>query len=695
MSADPIRTTNIDPGSQIFEFLGHSVVGGKRSTQRFPRAAVLGAYDAALGGAGAGGVVFQTKAAADVALNYPANQMAWVVADADPIKNGVYRKTGVSGVGGWTRVGDLPIEVLTISATGGSANAITGAIYPQVPAFPENKLFLFLPSQANTGPTTIAIPGLAAGAPVQIRNAFGATLAANSLLPDSQVLMAWFSGRFQLLISANVDASAILADAISAKNDAESAEASAASYAALLGTQAYTFDTRSQAAAATVPAPINYIRTIEFAALFGGGAVYARGAGPASFTTNGGTVTWHVINPQLNVCMFGAKFDGSADATAAFQAAADLGLTIDVPEGRFRIDGQVACPYGTHFRGTSTSSTIRPVGTGVGPSLLGPGSIILIPNNAVTPFLYYSGNCFEGLTFLYPNQSSAATTPTAYPATFARVPQNPSEVAVANVWRNLQFVNSYIWIDALPGHLEYTFQDLVGCAIYRGIMSDGCGGTDIFKQIRISSYYWGYGTAVTPWILANAQGLALGRIDHMFADDIYLSDMNVGVRLFKGVVNSATGIYGRFCNIGFEGCNYSFYVECTNNQGVLISNASLCARVTEFLIPGGNSDPVHLMVDGAYSWGPRNFFISCNKTVRVKLNGVTIDDPADINFGASTTASDLFMNGNEFTGGGTLRTSAQLNRMVLVGNGFGTTPTINSPAASTRRYSANLGLSDA
>jgi len=53
-------------------------------------------------------IVFETKAQADVNLNYPAITAAWVVGDANPANNGIYQKQGMSGSGWWLRLGDFP-----------------------------------------------------------------------------------------------------------------------------------------------------------------------------------------------------------------------------------------------------------------------------------------------------------------------------------------------------------------------------------------------------------------------------------------------------------------------------------------------------------------------------------------------------------------------------------------------------------
>lgn len=371
MATEGIRTPNVPLGTFLGEFLGHEIVGSQRSIKRFSRASVMGVYDAALGGSGVA-AVFATKVQADAKLTYNADQMAWIVADPDPAKNGIYRKLGASGSGSWSRVADLPNEVIAIDVTGGTANAITGAVFPQTPSSPQNKLYLMTPEAANTGATTLEIPGFAGGGAVPIKNAFGSTLAADSLLPGSQVLMAWQTDHFQLLISAPVDASGILGDVIAARDaasgyadDASDSAANSASYASVIGNQAYTFDTWSQVLAATIPAPITYIRTIEYATGRQGGSTLRRVSSLLSGTIGGQSADgawWQLVDLIVYPQMAGAPADASGDARAGIQAAVDhvkaIGLGEVRLDGRYILSASINISGRTRIRGTQKTYTI-------------------------------------------------------------------------------------------------------------------------------------------------------------------------------------------------------------------------------------------------------------------------------------------------------------------------------------------------
>jgi hypothetical protein len=216
-----ISTNNVPLGTSIGEFLGNQIIGGVRSFKRFPRDQVLGIYDALTSGMQAGGgVVFVTKAQADGKLSYNEDQMAWVVLDATAANNGIYQKNGAEGTGGWSRVADLPYEIIKLTATGGTANDIIASMSPQVPTDPASKLYELTPTATNTGPVTVNTN--------PVKDRLGSNLAADTLIAGVANLLTWEVDHYQLLASLPTDATGILSDAIAAR-DAASVSATAAS----------------------------------------------------------------------------------------------------------------------------------------------------------------------------------------------------------------------------------------------------------------------------------------------------------------------------------------------------------------------------------------------------------------------------------------------------------------------------------
>lgn len=299
-------------------------------------------------GAGAGGLAYTNLAALNSDLAHPANTTAVVYNDATPANNGLYVKSGGSGAGSWSRIGDLPNGIVRLTVTGGTANAIV-TTSSETPSAPGAKLYLMTPTAANlAGGVTIANNGAGSAA---LKDAFGNDPAAGALQNNSQVLMAWAVDHYQLLISANVDASGILAAALAAETAAQGYANNAASSAAALGNQVHQYDTRAAAIAATIPSGVNLTRLLgrASAADFGGDILYKKlGSTPSPvrswhFQSTDGAY-WQLKGFRVNPRMFGAVGDGVADDRAALQDAIDFvssviggGIVEGVPGDVYRV----------------------------------------------------------------------------------------------------------------------------------------------------------------------------------------------------------------------------------------------------------------------------------------------------------------------------------------------------------------------
>lgn len=120
----PISTTNLPLAASLIELFGHEDLGGgKKRTARLALAAL-----AKLIAVPTGQVTTRLLSDLTAMLGYPANTGAYVVADPDLTKRGIYIKIGASGAGSWTRVADLPVydfgdEVQTLDDVNGFAVA--------------------------------------------------------------------------------------------------------------------------------------------------------------------------------------------------------------------------------------------------------------------------------------------------------------------------------------------------------------------------------------------------------------------------------------------------------------------------------------------------------------------------------------------------------------------------------------------
>lgn len=180
-------------------------------------------------------MVYGTRSALFANLAPEAGTRAEVRNDSTLAYNGIYAKVGDSGSGSWARVSDLPDDIVRLTVTGGTAEAIEATPTPQLPVTKSNKLYLLRPTATNTGAVTIDD---GSGA-VPIKTVFGTDLVANSLLVDTENVLVWSTDHYRLIIAASVDASSILADAqaaaISANNSAATIDLPAISAFSFLG----------------------------------------------------------------------------------------------------------------------------------------------------------------------------------------------------------------------------------------------------------------------------------------------------------------------------------------------------------------------------------------------------------------------------------------------------------------------------
>jgi hypothetical protein len=204
---------------------------------------------------GAAGLAYATLAALNADLAHGANATALVYADATAPNNGFYVKAGASGVGSWSRIGDLPNSIVRLTVTGGTGNAIV-TTSPETPLVPGNKLYLMTATASNSaGAVTIANNG-AAAAP--LKDMFGDNPGAGLLANGLQALLTWSVDHFVML--SPVDASGILASAQSAATASATSATNAASSASALANQVHQYDTRTLAVAATIPSGVALVR---------------------------------------------------------------------------------------------------------------------------------------------------------------------------------------------------------------------------------------------------------------------------------------------------------------------------------------------------------------------------------------------------------------------------------------------------
>jgi hypothetical protein len=401
---------------------------------------------------------------------------------------------------------------------------------------------------------------------------------------------------------------------------------------------------------------------------------------------------------SVSVLDFGADPTGTTNSTTAFQNAVNTNTVVIVPPGTYLIAGSVTMPYGVKLIGYSNNSTIRPnVSVGGGQVIFGGGSIINVTSTTGSPFLYYSGNSFQGLTFYYPNQARTLSSPIVYPPTFAPNPAGGSTEVYANiVWSNCQFVNSYRMINALVGHLDFQFYDLIGFPIYRGIEIDGCGGTDILKNISFSYYYFCVVTdALAVYAQANAQGIAVGRSDAIHMERIYCGNLNVGIRFFQGTINTVSGAYGSIVGLSLDGNNYGVFSEATHPIGINIVDWASNALIYDLQIPAAGQAASNIQITGFLMWGAKSRCIVIDyATSTIKLDSGQFFSYTSAAISCSAASVQLTVTNVAFedSAATTINTSAvQISSLVIANNILPYPLSLHQPPATNTVINNNAG----
>jgi hypothetical protein len=175
---------------------------------------------------GAGSIAKSTRALLYADLAHVADVTAWVYADSTAAYNGIYVKVGGTGTGSWTRILDLPYDVIIATDAGaGTANAIVATSSLPVS---ESALILLNVFEANTAsPVTVAFNG---GSALTIKTAAGNDVAIGGLVAGMALVGNITGSTFRMV--SDQSAAAIQAAAEAAQAAAEAAAAAAAASAA-------------------------------------------------------------------------------------------------------------------------------------------------------------------------------------------------------------------------------------------------------------------------------------------------------------------------------------------------------------------------------------------------------------------------------------------------------------------------------
>ncbi|MCJ7995902.1 right-handed parallel beta-helix repeat-containing protein [Rhizobium cremeum] len=263
-------------------------------------------------------LVFDTRANLYATLTAAANTLAWVVADSTAAYNGIYRKSGASGTGSWSRVADLPYSFVKMSDAGaGTANAIQ--VTSDIPTS-DSVLRISNVFEANTGNVTISENG---GTAKALLTSSGNQIASGGLVAGMMISYFDDGASFRLI----------------------SDQASAAIQAAAEAAQAAAEDARDDALAAVASVDLPVIGSGD-----GGKALIVKddlSGYEFGFTSN-------TVTPEA----YGAAGNGTTDDTVAVQAALNAGIVALTPGASYLITQSLVVPNGGGILGDGTARFI-------------------------------------------------------------------------------------------------------------------------------------------------------------------------------------------------------------------------------------------------------------------------------------------------------------------------------------------------
>lgn len=250
-------------------------------------------------------LLYETKAALDADLAHDANTAALVVGDSTS-NDGLYVKSGASGAGSWSRVGDVPgYSFIRATDAGGSANAIAATTILPIN---ETQLIVLPINLTNDGtPVTVSFNG---GSALTIKTAAGNNPAIGGLVGGTVVAGYKDGSEFRML--SDQASAAIQAAAEAAQVAAEAAAAAAQAIA----NATYFFATWADAQAADIPISVTQISVYgRNDAYDGGGLAFVRSVSePAhalKLQTNDGAWWEGQGQRYVHTAMFGEFFDAT------------------------------------------------------------------------------------------------------------------------------------------------------------------------------------------------------------------------------------------------------------------------------------------------------------------------------------------------------------------------------------------------
>ena len=284
---------------------------------------------------------------------------------------------------------------------------------------------------------------------------------------------------------------------------------------------------------------------------------------------------------RWNVVALGAKGDATTDNTAVFQAALKAageagGGIVEVPSGRFRINGTLAVPAGVTLEGTYRVPPSVNVSYGTRPEEKLEGTTLLAyagrGSEEGTPFITLAGNnaAIRGLVIDYPDWKQSVVPPAPYPpCVFSQDTLNVgvSECCLLNPYEGIKFIRA----------ARHLVRNVTGYPSKRGIFVDECYDIGHIENI----HFWPFGVSYQQdepyckWINVNGVAFELARTDWHYVHNTFCFGYGVGYK-FSEVKTGGTN--GNFLGLGADSCRRAVVVEQAQPPGLLITNGEFVGR---------------------------------------------------------------------------------------------------------------------
>lgn len=283
------------------------------------------------------------------------------------------------------------------------------------------------------------------------------------------------------------------------------------------------------------------------------------------------------LGPRWNVVSAGAVGDGQTDCTAAFQKALDEahqagGGVVEVPAGRYRINGTVRVPAHVTLQGvfrsapnpprlgaTNVTGTVLLAYAGRG-TTNGPAFIQLAGHNAG----------LAGVIVEYPEWRRSDVPPVPYPPCVAS--ENTENVSI----QDCCLLNPYEGI-RLVRAARHLVRNVTGYPIWRGLFVDECYDIGRIENV----HFWPFGLAYNQdepyckWINTEGVAFEFARTDWHYVINTFCFGYGIGYRFSASRHGSANG---NFLGIGADSCERAVVVEQAQLPGLLISNGEFVGR---------------------------------------------------------------------------------------------------------------------